>query len=195
MAAVALARSTWLDLEARGASLSITVVGLRAPRVDVRAPGGVAAALRAELAWRSDAMRPQLPSGRTLVAVPGPHERDRCGSCGDPWARGDCPLCSAARVSVLRGAGVLPAATPTGREPSDFDEADAAWRDTLRTTPTGKPYPRTEPSARPLGKTSPYWWSCEQGHDNWGPRTLGCGPCEASRFGFVDLSALKGGAR
>ncbi len=193
MGAVALERDTWAALEAAGACVEVSVVGLTAPRVSVAAPPAVAARLRGAIAWRQDAMRAQLRRPGTLVAVEGPHPRGCCGSCGEAFVGGDCPLCNAARIGVLRAAGVLPPATATGREPSDYDAADAAWRDTLRLTPTGKPFPRTEPVARPLDRTSPFWWACPKGHDNWGPRSHGCGPCEAAHFGDCYLSALGGG--
>ena len=73
--ALALPRTTWSDLAARGAELRIVVAGLTTPRVEISAPRGVADDLRAALAWRTEAMRTQArdlrrPVGAPLRAVP-----------------------------------------------------------------------------------------------------------------------------
>lgn len=67
-------RPTWGELAARGAEIVLAP----GPVVTVRAPADVAPALRAALAWRTEAMRAQVRSRATLggpsttpVAVPG----------------------------------------------------------------------------------------------------------------------------
>ncbi len=181
MGAVALADATWADLAAAGCEIEILRAGLTAPKVVLSAPEASREALQRALAWRIEAMRARYrpDAYRALVAREGLFERGRCGSCGDAFGGGDCPLCNAARVAALRGLGVLPTALPSedGRERSRVERHQG----------------HDPPEPRPLDRSSPHWWACEKGHDNWGLRVSGCGPCEAARFGLMDLSALGGG--
>lgn len=70
MGALAFARTTWRDLAARGAELRVVVAGLTTPRVEIAAPREVAVDLRAELAWRTEAMRAQARDLRRPVGAP-----------------------------------------------------------------------------------------------------------------------------
>lgn len=181
MGAVALADATWAELGAAGCEIEISSAGLAAPRVKLSAPEDLREPLQRAIAWRLAAMRARYrpESSRALVAREGLFARGQCGSCGDPYHAGDCPLCNAARIAALRAEGALPVAAPRegGRERSRVERHQG----------------HELPAPRPLDRTSPHWWVCERGHDNWGLRSSGCGPCEAARFGLVDLSALGGG--
>lgn len=191
MDAVAAATATpwtWEALAAAGCTCVVERVGLTAPRVACWAPKpSLGGELRRALAWRIDAMRAHHVAQRDLA----PHRRRAlvagallrsetgvCGSCGEPWRAGDCPLCNAARVAALRAEGVLGEAR---------ERPDPYSRGTVIRPSTLVPVP--------LDRTSPHWWACERGHDNWGLRATGCGPCEAARFGLMDLSGLAGGAQ
>jgi hypothetical protein len=175
---------TWEALAAAGCTCAVEVAGLTAPRVACWAPKpSLGAELRAALAWRIAAMRADYDLKRSrpehqraaLVARVVDARRGACGSCGEPWRAGDCPLCNAARVAALRAEGVLGEAR---------ERPDPYSRGTVIRPSTLVPVP--------LDRTSPHWWACERGHDNWGLRASGCGPCEAARFGLMDLSGLAG---
>lgn len=177
---------TWEALASAGCTCAVEVAGLTAPRVACWAPKpSLGAELRRALAWRIAAMRTDYSLKRAraehqrsaLVARVTDDRRGACGSCGEPWRAGDCPLCNAARVAALRAEGVLGEAR---------ERPDPYSRGTVIRPSTLAPVP--------LDRESRWWWACERGHDNWSPRAMGCGPCEAARFGFVDLSALGGRA-
>lgn len=188
MDAVAVAEVpwTWEALAAAGCTCAVEVAGLTAPRVACWAPkASLGAELRAALAWRIAAMRSDYAMTRArpehqraaLVARVVDARRGACGSCGEPWRAGDCPLCNAARVAALRAEGVLGEAR---ERPYPYSRGTVIRPSTLVPVP--------------LDRASPHWWACERGHDNWGLRASGCGPCEAARFGLMDLSGLAGGS-
>lgn len=112
MGAVDLARQSAASLEAAGVVLEWSLSGA----VSVRAPKSLGPVVRDAVAWRVEAMTAQGMReglrGRALVAVEGVVAAvGLCASCGDLhaawWRSGDCALCNAARVKVLREAKVL----------------------------------------------------------------------------------------
>lgn len=74
--------------------------------------------LRAELAWREDAMREHVrahasawPMPRVELIEPPPAPMGACGCCGDPlpaYRGGDCELCAMAFERALRAEGRIP---------------------------------------------------------------------------------------
>jgi hypothetical protein len=73
-------------------------------------------ALRAEIAWRADAMRehvraPTWPMPRIVLVAETPPAMGACGCCGDPrpaYRGGDCELCAMALERALRAEGRIP---------------------------------------------------------------------------------------
>lgn len=114
------------DLEAHGLVVTVTTDGTC--RVKLDAPASIVPDVRAALAWRREAMAALLATRRgrpawacpTLSARPAlVRGRGACPSCGEAHASrgnaGDCYLCIAARIAVLRDAGRLPAVEPATR--------------------------------------------------------------------------------
>lgn len=117
---------TSADLEAHGLVVTVSTDG--DCRVKLDAPASIVPDVRVALAWRREAMAALLARrhGRpawacpTLSARPGlVRGRGACPSCGEAHASrgnaGDCYLCIAARIAVLRDAGRLPAVEPATR--------------------------------------------------------------------------------
>ena len=177
------ARPTAVDLAARGAVVAIVSDGLAAPRVDLRVPADLAGIVREALGWRMAAMRAQaggqtdLGGARkvTLVAVPGcSGETGWCSSCGDPHATrhqgGDCTLCHAARIGVLRSLGRVPPAAPLEASPR---RTLAEWQADISLAPfAGGGLPLPAPAAP---------WTCracDELVDGYRPTDDVCGRCE-----------------
>ena len=183
MVAVAVQRATAVDLLRRSVGITIVIEGLTAPRVDLRVPAEVAVAVREAIQWRMAAMRSQAEARAgldttarpTLVAVAGVRgETGWCSSCGDAHATthqgGDCILCHAARVAVLRSLGRLPPAEPVVLTVGTTPEAWQAEISLASFATGGLPLPP------PQGP-----WTCsaceEFIHGNR-PEDSICGPCE-----------------
>lgn len=183
MGAVALPlpqRATWGELLAVGVRLTVDAITVK---VSLTGPKGPATTARGEIAWRSEAMRERWALGfrSTLLAVPGLRVVDRvfCLSCGDRLPKGDagdCVLCVAARVLVLRDAGVLAPPPPY-------------------TPPPVERVVRTEPGVL-LSHTDPKPWVCVRCKRTvtglYADPDGECGPCELERIAVSDMSRLGG---
>ena len=117
VASGATATQTSAELESQGLVVKVAVDGTYAVTFDV--PKAIGPEVRGALEWRRDAMRAAHAKGtgqpwqRPALAARAGVQVDRgwCISCGEKHAGagngGDCLLCIAARVLVLKAAGAI----------------------------------------------------------------------------------------
>lgn len=120
------ATQTSAELESQGLVVKVAVDGTYAVIFDV--PKAIGPEVRAALEWRRDAMRAAHAKGTgqpwqrpALAARAGVKvDRGECISCGEKHAStgngGDCLLCIAARVTVLREAGCFDPLPPEAKQ-------------------------------------------------------------------------------